>query len=404
MPESGWVDQIKRNLIAGWALDTDHPDQPVTIVVTVNGQVHGRVMADLPRDDARLIELLKERIRPDLHAAMSGRYGFSIPLDPPLSVFRAHEIEVRFERSGTLLPRGSGRIAAPEHGQAPLMPLLVVAAGRSGTTVLMQHLARHPGIVVADPYPHEIKLMTYYADAYRVLSMGADHRRSTSPDSLLRDGYTIGFNPYHRRELGLFTKTPDLLDDYFETTVPPILNKTFGTLLMGYYTRIQADQGKAGARYFAEKVPPRDNARDGVRVLCGDARQILLVRDPRDILCSARAFWNTGPEAAFRNVSAMVSQLEAVHASDAGDLLLIRYEDLVTDTPGTLARLWSFLDLPPPQGQARPDDTASIPANHGTSRSLEASIGRWRAELPAEEQARCEQAFGGFLDRFGYAR
>ena len=207
-----------------------------------------------------------------------------------------------------------------------------------------------------------------------------------------------------RRALHTFVKTPGAMDEYFDGIVPNALIQTFGDLLTGYYSRLQADQGKADASFFAEKASPRDAVRDGAQLFDGRAREILLVRDPRDILCSANSFWKSRREAAIRNITVTTTRLEEIYAEDSSHTLMVKYEDLVTDTSGTLAKIWDFLGAGDTPVATNAKEDSSLFNRHGTSKSPTASIGRWRTELATNEIALCDQAFGSFLDRLGYSR
>ena len=401
MPQVGSVDEIGRNLITGWAIDTDHPDRQVEVIATANGRNIGRTLTERPR--ANLLERLKAQVRPELHDQITPNCGFELVIDPALSVFHDQAVEVRFARGEGLLRRNTRTLPAPQPGRMKLSPLLVVAAGRSGTTMMMQHLARHPEIVLADRYPFEMKFVSYYADAFRVLMSETDRKRSLHPDALGKNAFSIGFNPYHRRSLHSFIKTPRVIDDYFDRAMPDTLVRAFGEIIGGYYERVQQDQGKTTARFFAEKAGPFDTIRDGARLFAGQSHEILLVRDPRDILCSANSFWNARKDAAIRNIAVITHRLEKAQSEASSQTLVVRYEDLVTDQQATLDRIWGFLGVASDFGSADEKADSRLFSRHGTSKSPAASIGRWRKELSGDEIRECASVFGSFLDRFGYA-
>jgi Sulfotransferase family len=397
---SGYVDEISRGLITGWAIDLDDPARSPEIIISVNGEVCSSVPANRHRPGVG--ERMKAQIKAELHNAIAGAYGLDFTFNPPLSAFREHDIEVVFADTGQRLTLGSKRLHAPKPGKTDLVPLLVSSTGRSGSTLLMQHLARHPAIVVADRYPFEIKLISYYARAYEIMVAGADREKSSNPDTIVADPYFIGFNPYNRPGFYSIAKDRGMMEEFFETTVPQTFIATFGQLLSGYYGGLKADQGKSGARYFAEKINPDATARSGSRLLCGDARELLLIRDPRDILCSAKAFWKADPDSAAAGIARSLEQLQAIHDAGAADTMLIRYEDLILRSDETLAEIHKFLDL----GSASdPGDAASgqsLFARHGTSATPASSIGRWKVDLTKDEIAACQRTFAPILERFGY--
>lgn len=79
----GYLDQATRQHVRGWAFDEAQPDVPVHVVVSVNGEVLARVLANRQRDDVEA-----------LHG--SGRHGFDIYL-PGLCALRRHRITARIE-------------------------------------------------------------------------------------------------------------------------------------------------------------------------------------------------------------------------------------------------------------------------------------------------------------------
>jgi hypothetical protein len=400
MSFDGFVDEISRELIAGWAIDTEHPEQPVDIIISVNGRAVTTISTSLSRPDVG--ERLKASIKPTLHNAITGSYGFKFSFDPPLSVFQAQIVEVRLAATGELLCDGSKELRVPKSGNAKFLPLLVTAAGRSGSTLLMQRLARHPGIVIADRYPFEIKLISYYTRAYQVLVSGEDRDRSSDPGTIVTDPYFIGFNPFNRPGYFAIAKDRSMLQDFFERTVPQTLADAFGRLLLGYYGVLAVDQGRASARFFAEKASPDDTVRQGARLFSSGARELLLIRDPRDILCSAHAFWKVGRELRVAELTEETRRLQAIHDETSDDTMLVRYEDLVTKSAETMAAIYHFLGLSHQSGLANDCEDDALFSRHGTSVSPAGSIGRWKTDLSSDEIALCQQAFGGFLERFGY--
>lgn len=87
--------------------------------------------------------------------------------------------------------------------------------------------------------------------------------------------------------------------------------------------------------------------------------------------------------------------------------LLVRYEDLLADTPNELRAIYSWLGLPPPRDlETRVDelDFNSLPdSTKGPGKFQRAATpGLWREHLNLDEQASCEQIMGSLLETFGY--
>jgi hypothetical protein len=78
-------------------------------------------------------------------------------------------------------------------------------------------------------------------------------------------------------------------------------------------------------------------------------------------------------------------------------MCVIRYEDMIRGDAATFGKLQSFLgaDLGPVAG-------VEMFRQHGTSETPQASIGRWRHDLPVDLRARAKTEWRAFLERFGY--
>jgi len=390
MPLIGNVDKITRTYVAGWRADPEHPEQPVNVAIYVNGEGRGRVAANLPRED--------------LHRAFpgaTGRHAFRFEFGWPLSLFRSNDVKVVDAHDSGAIPGGARTLPGlgEQHKIEPA-PICVTSTGRAGTSLLMRRLATHPEIAVAGTHPFEVKQLAYQVAALRTLSLEANWNRSMGPDALASEAsrYILGFNPFHDPQFG----NHPLLDRYWEVTAPEILTRALRDTVLAYYETVRVMTGKLRIRYFAEKTHPNPLFRDGAITMFGGIKEIVLVRDPRDLVCSYRAFWKRTPAEAVSLIRAQFNDLvERVSAGDP-DTLLVRYEDLVLDPRGTLGGIYTFLGLE--HGAAEQDEAeAATFRKHGTSGSPEESIGRWRQELSAEEIAECATTFGAVLPVFGYA-
>ncbi len=95
----GEVDCLTRDRISGWAQDTEWPDTPVSLLITVNDQLLHRVLADRPRNDLRVAGI------------GDGRHSFDVTLRG-LSPLGRHAFAVRREIDGAHLP-GSPIVLEP---------------------------------------------------------------------------------------------------------------------------------------------------------------------------------------------------------------------------------------------------------------------------------------------------
>ncbi|MGH9098962.1 MAG: sulfotransferase [Acidimicrobiales bacterium] len=389
MPLIGNVDKITRSYVAGWLADSDQPGQPVDVLVYVNGQGRGRVTANQSRDDLRMA-----------FPGATGNHAFRFEFGQPLSPFRSYDVSIIDARERRPLPGGERilPVLGSRSATAPA-PICVTSTGRAGTSLLMGRLAAHPEIAVAGTHPYEIKQLTYQVLALRTLTVPANWNRSMKPEELLSDTsrYLLGFNPYHDPDFG----NHSLLDRYWDVTAPELLKTAFRDTLLAYYDTVRAMTGKAHVQYFAEKTHPNPVIRDGAIAMFGAVKEIVLVRDPRDLVCSYRAFWGPKTAEVMALIRSQLSELTDRVREAATDALLLKYEDLVLQPAESIGRVWAFLGLE--HGQAeRHEAEVAIFRKHGTSDSPEKSIGRWRRDLTAEERQQCEAAFSEHLTLLGY--
>ena len=387
----GHVDSMTRISVSGWAADDSDPDAQLELRVAVDGHDAGRVFAERPRRDLAALGKYGD-----------GAHGFLFTFPDPLTAFD-HSVRVSF-LDGAMVPGGErvlkGEARMPAAGEQP-SPILVTAPGRSGTTYLMSCLAASPQIVVAELVPYEVRLLSYYAAAFAVLTAPGDQERSTHPDRLEGDGFHIGFNPFSGPQYAhAFRKQPSLRQ-FNEDWVPARLGAAAADIVRQYYRLLAADKEKPAVRFFAEKNNNLHRpTRLFVRRVFPGMREVVIVRDPRDVLCSHMAYFDSSKDTAFAHLSHSCRLLTEIQAEAGPDLCIIRYEDMIRGDGATYSRLAAFLQAE--VAPVRKEAGERMFAQHATSGSPEASIGRWRTDLPGSLRTKCAAAWGDFLTLFGY--
>lgn len=96
----GNLDIVGFRQFCGWVQDSELPESPVSLVITDNGTLLHRVLANRYRDDLEQAGI------------GNGRHAFDLTLDRPLSPLERHEISIRCELDGRDLP-GSPLILEP---------------------------------------------------------------------------------------------------------------------------------------------------------------------------------------------------------------------------------------------------------------------------------------------------
>jgi hypothetical protein len=176
------------------------------------------------------------------------------------------------------------------------------------------------------------------------------------------------------------------------------------------YLVVNEPGGSLGAPLLAKALP--------------ESRLILLVRHPGDVIASAlRASGESdqlGPEngrdelrdegiAPFEDPDFIVANQAAryfdfvgnarrAYEEHAGPKVLVRYEDLRTDTLGTMRRIYSELGMAVDEGKL-----SSVVERHSGESSLEedeVTIGRWREGLTEEQVAVVEKVTAPLLEEY----
>ncbi len=293
-----------------------------------------------------------------------------------------------------------------------LLPLVVTSLGRSGTTWVMKLLSSHPGIAVAGSYPYEIRAACYWMHIFYVLSRSADEDRTVDPNDFLYDLRRAGPSPFHAQCYGSSVMHwfredyRSLLADFCKDSV----NRFYGTMAYGV---------KEDSVFFAEKCPPTPHIQPLFWEFYPQGKEIILVRDFRDMVSSIMAFNKKRGYAGFGREAASSDEeyIQRLRGSARALLdawkqrsskaFLLRYEDLVSRPFETLQEMLAYLNLETSNTilermlhvSSRNDRETKY---HKTSRSPQQSVGRWQHDLDDALKALCQSTFGDILKAFDY--
>ncbi len=406
----GRVDAFARHSIAGWAADMDRPELQIDIVVMVDGQAHGHIKADLPRDDLA-----------DLGTLGDGAHGFLYTFDPPLSSWRTYEVAVCY--AGTEQPLRLGRFTmvsesgVSESGVSELpeppplksgsdgpvqriRPIMVTTSGQPGFINLMRGLTIDPAIVAASSHAYGIKLVTYYAHALEVLTAPSGPASSSHAVAIDEDGLLLGPNPFHAAAYeGVFPE-PYQLYDFFQNQASARIRGAFSALIADYYTALARHQGRENAVWFAEQSDLFDVARIFARAAFTDIREIVLLQDPRDAYCGYRALWSVSPAQAMDTLRKVRDSVVKLRLEERADTCFLRVEDLRLRPDSVMAEISGFLSLDHVITVDAETIEAAVVAASDPASTL--GIGRWKTELENDEIVMFDREFGEFLLLFGY--
>ncbi|MCA8970015.1 MAG: sulfotransferase [Planctomycetes bacterium] len=161
--------------------------------------------------------------------------------------------------------------------------------------------------------------------------------------------------------------------------------------------------------WWGDKLPDPRVAL-GARYLWPDVRYVLLVRDPRDVLCSWRQ-WARRPDVRALHpeldmeAPVLARSWKSIYGgfpNEVESLFVLRYEDAIARPLESVRALLAHLEL-----DVTSEIEAAIAANdsfgiHGTSPTLESTIERWRSELPAADAALIAEVCGDTMRGYGY--
>ncbi|MGA8261671.1 MAG: sulfotransferase [Arenicellales bacterium] len=289
--------------------------------------------------------------------------------------------------------------------QPVLQPLMVSSLGRSGSSWLMHLLGRHPDIVVHGEHPYESRLCKYYV--HNLLRTLSEPPETLSP---AYDDELFAVNTHW-----LTAELPLDTDQYrrFRREHLENLARFCQQETDAVYLEVAGGQGKR-PRFFAEKHGAGHTARL-LGELYPDSREIILVRDFRDMYCSVRDFNRrrgrsdfgmdrAAPGEDLLQVTARrAAGLACSYRSRRRDVFLLRYEELVRDPERRLQETLEHIGIDGGADLVR-DLVRGAGADfaHGTSADGLSSIGRWKRDLGADERERSSLAFEQALSAFGY--
>ena len=410
---------------ARFALESPRPGgaEP-TYTVEIAGWVVGRrspvAAIEILHDDVVMRRAAPEVDRPDVLGpddGAGGANGFRLPISA-LNFPLAFELSVR-----AVLEDGTAEEIAVLRGRRArltstfeprLRPLMITTTGRTGSTALVQLLGAHPEILAYRPFEYEPRVAGYWTKVLTALS---------EPVSYIRQVFWQG--PRDTWWLGRDAPAPPPLADASVASwmggdaVESIAGFCQGRI-EAFYEQVARHLGRDRPAYFAERYPPRSLVPAMVAELYPDTRELILVRDFRDVATSMFAFnekrgvqgfgrdrADSDEQFILRELRRSADALARCWRERSGAAHLVRYEDMVLRPEETAEGVLAHLGLErTPQIVGRMIDSLGArmaeTEGHRTSPAPEASIGRWRHDLPDELKELCARAFGDALEEFGY--
>lgn len=209
-------------------------------------------------------------------------------------------------------------------------PIFIVGMPRSGTTLISVVLNAHSQVSISvDTH--------YFARFYRK----GERRRCLSNDRAFQKYVRFFLGSEVMDSLGFSSEERHALYDRIVQAGERSHRVVLGTVLSYYATR----QGKS---IFGEKTPKHMHYAGPITASFPEARLILVVRDPRDVLLSLRKVrWERGNMLEhLRQWQQSVHYIGPYTQAFGDRFTVVRYEDLLTAPEATTRRLCAFLGLP----------------------------------------------------------
>jgi hypothetical protein len=275
-------------------------------------------------------------------------------------------------------------------------------------------LAAHPAVVAYRPFEYEPRVATYWIDVFRALSDPAGYRRQLAPTGTIDGTWWLGHQPPLPRPLN-----DPVLDPLLGADAIGELASFAQQRIERLYTEVAAAQGRPAASHFVEKYRA-DSVPELVLELYPGAREVMLVRDFRDMIASMFAYNEKRGRQGFRrdrstsdsdyvvnNVGPSVNAIADAWRRRSDRAHLLRYEDLILRPEETVRALLGHLGLDHGPDAVEPMVASLLGRDpgsegHRTVSDPRESIGRWRHDLSSDVAAACADALGPSLETFGY--
>jgi hypothetical protein len=303
------------------------------------------------------------------------------------------------------------RAPLPSAGADLIQPLMVNTIGRSGSTWLVWLLSCLREAVACSPWARDARVGTYWTTVLQALSRPQSYLAQLMPGPLEQQNWWLD-----RPDLHFGVGGDEVLEGWLGGDAVESLAQVCQSRIDAFYERLTGPGEKP--RYFVEKYLPFQLAPDLLAEMYPGAREVILVRDFRDMLCSIIAFNRKRGYEAFGRAEAGsdAEYIETTVANSARRLLrrlrdrgeaahLVRYEDLIQEPAPTLEAMMRFLGLDA-SGKAVAATLGRAESEsldeHRTTAKASASIGRWKQDLSPDLAEVCGEVLDPVLTEFGY--
>jgi len=299
-------------------------------------------------------------------------------------------------------------------------PLMVSTLGRTGSSWFMWLLYQHAGIVTHNIFPYEVKHAAYWLNLFDILSQPSDRFTRAEREKFIANRDAVGPNPYYYKANIESSANSELLAKWYREIGPRSLAKFCLEQIDSIYETLAEIQSDVDSVYFMEKLVPR-NIPNLMWKLYSQPKEIFLIRDFRDTICSIGAFNKKRGFPSFGRETTpdegewirttfgpSVNALLESWRQRGTNAYLVSYEDLMRTPDDVLGGVFDYLGLDRcSETISRVIDDAreneEFADQHQTAPTVADSVGRWRRELEPDIIDLCEEMLGEALQAFGYS-
>jgi hypothetical protein len=400
-PKSGSERTTYSLAVRGWALGRGSPVAAVELVH--DGEVLRRLALAGNREDVAAAH-------PDVAGAATSEFYAAVSSLRLAPQFEVLVRAVLSDGSGVMIGVIRGRREPVRSGFEPrLAPLMLTSTGRVGSTVVMNALGAHPQVTAYPPFRKEPQVATYWMEVFTTLSEPASYIRQLAPGKALHHGWWLGSSEPMPR-----ISPKDELEQWMAAEAVESLAAMCQERIEALYSQVAAANGTPDAAFFAEKFGP-GQVPALIWELYPRAREVMLVRDFRDVACSILASsakrkgreQAADPTTVLPDIEGRTLSILKAWQQRSQRAHLVRYEDLIERPADALEALAEYLELDSSREVVDSMVSALTEGGaaatfHRTTPTADASIGRWRRDLDADAQRKFEHALRPGLEAFGY--
>lgn len=305
-----------------------------------------------------------------------------------------------------LMPHASRNSGATGSSDGTLTPILVDGMPRSGTTYLMQLISNHPNVVADQNYPLETRYAVWVLHSLRILSQPQMDKSCEHQWTFLNNKETAEPNPFYL-ESGPVKK-------YVNRGKNSIFDEHAKHIVDDFYRFVAHTQNKKDARFFAEKFP--GDAKSIFFDVYSNAREVFIVRDPRDVFVSSYNFNQKkgrndfgaavcDSDKEFLKHIVNVSYTKYKAALRSKQSCVVSYEEMTRAPREVMKKVCQYCDFP--FDDQCLDDIVTATENknqvsyHGTSDK--SSIGRFFDEVSDDMIEFCHKNFSDKIKDMGFS-